>query len=241
MKIRPLLLLTLTSGLMLGCGDDTPMLISQEQEIQIGQEVAQEVRQEYGAPLTSGQEVARTEAVWSNLQRYTVRDVPYQIQVLNNNETVNAFAAPGGYIYVTRALVNTMNQDNELAFVVAHEIGHVEEEHGRKSINQAVLVNTAASLLLNDQSQLVNFGASVAWTLYAQGYSRNHEREADQVALPLMVKAGYNPWGSISALRKLGGGDLSGPSKWLASHPSTPERIRNLEQTIEQRYSRFAR
>ena len=219
-----------------GCGKNTPMLVSQAQEVDIGQEVSREVEQEYGQPVTSGPEYQRVQAVSQRILRYANRDVPYKVTLLSNDEVINAFAAPGGPIFVTNALCRTMTDDGELAFVIGHEVGHVEAEHGRQSINQALLVNTAASLVLDDRSQLQQLGASVVWTLYAQGYSRSHEREADALGLRFMNQAGYNPWRAIDALQKLGGGNLSGPAKWLASHPSTPERVSRLEEQIAREF-----
>jgi len=219
-----------------GCGKNTPMLVSQDQEVSIGQAVTREVEQEYGQPVTSGPEYQRVQQIGNRILRYANRSVPYSLTLLKNDEVVNAFAAPGGPLYVTTALCRTMNDDGELAFVLGHECGHVEAEHGRQAINQALLVNTAAALILDDRNQLQQLGASVVWALYSQGYSRSNEREADALGLRLMDKAGYNPWRAIDALRKLGGGNLSGPAKYLSSHPSTPERVQRLEEQIAREF-----
>lgn len=219
-----------------GCGEDTPMLISQDQEVAIGQEVTAEVYKEYGPPLTSGPQVARVQYIGPRILSQTRRTVPYSLTVLNNDTEINAFAAPGGPLFFTKGLVDVMSQDDELAFVIGHEAGHIEAEHGREAINQAVMVNAAASLLLNDQSQLQQLGAAVVWTLYSQGYSRQHEREADSLGLRFSAGSGYDPRGSVRALNKLGGGELRGPAKWLSSHPSTPERVRRLESQIASEY-----
>ncbi|MBI2299198.1 MAG: M48 family metalloprotease [Armatimonadetes bacterium] len=222
-----------TACLLAACGPSgPPMLVSQDDEIAIGREVAADAEKQYGQPLRHGVQVDRVNAVWSRLRPHTTRNVPYSVNVLYSQE-INAFACPGGPLYFFRALVDRMSEDGELAFVVGHEASHVECEHGRESINQALLVNVGASVLLKDQGQLADFGASVAYTLYSQGYSRQHEREADSRGLKLMEAAGYDPQWSLSALRKLGGDELHGPAKWLASHPSTPERIRRLEAQIQ--------
>jgi len=224
--------LTAMTMLMAGCGKNTPMLLSVDQEVAIGQQVTKEVEQEYGQPVTSGPDYERVRDIGQRILRYADRKVPYSLTLLNNDEVVNAFAAPGGPLYVTTALARRMSDDGELAFVIGHEVGHIEAEHGRQSINQALLVNTAASLVLDNRSQLQQLGASVIWTLYSQGYSRSNELESDALGLRLMDKAGYNPWRSIDALQKLGGGNASGPAKYLSSHPSTPERVQRLEEQI---------
>lgn len=229
------LLITL-AALLVGCGKGTPMLISQEQEVSIGREVSREVEQQYGRPVTSGSQYDRLQRIWAPLRRQARRTVPYSANLLDNDEVVNAFACPGGPLYFTTALARTMDRDDELAFVVGHELSHVECEHGRQAINQAVLVNAAASLLLKDAGQLAEFGAGVAFTLYNQGYSRQNEREADSHGLRVMVAAGFRPQGAVDALKKLGGGEHHGVDKYLASHPSTPERIRLLQEQIDRDY-----
>lgn len=239
MVLRPLWLLSLLAlpALLSGCGrEGTPMLVSQAQEVEIGQQVSTDVEQEYGAPLQRGPEVARVNRVFQRIRPFTVRTVPYRAAVLDNKQVVNAFACPGGPLYFTTSLVDLMDQDDQLAFVVGHETGHVEREHGRQSINQAVLLNAAGSLLLGNASELTQFGAGVALTLYRQGYSRQHEREADSVGLHLLAKAGYRPAAAVEALRKLGGGKYGALDKYLASHPSTPERIERLQAEINQNY-----
>jgi len=225
------------AAVLSGCGrEGTPMLVSQDQEVEIGQTVSRDVEQEYGAPLRSGREVARTEAVFQRIKPFTQRNVPYRASVLDNGKVINAFACPGGPLYFTKSLVEVMDRDDQLAFVVGHETGHVEREHGRQAINQALLVNTAGSLLLGNASELAQFGAGVALTLYSQGYSRQQEREADSVGLQLMAKAGYRPEAAVEALQKLGGSEYRGLDKYLASHPSTPERIQRLQTEIQQNY-----
>lgn len=233
-----LLHLTILFGLpgclaVAGCGSKaTPMLISVEQEIAIGRQVSVEVEREYGRPVTSGPRARRLAAVAGRILPLARRDVPYRVTALDNDEVVNALAAPGGPVYVTTALIDRMTDDGELAFVVGHEVAHIEAEHGRQAINQAVMVEAAAQLLLRDSGELIKFGSSVAWLLYSRGYSRANEREADSGGLRLMNAAGYPPGESIEALRKLGGGQVGGPARYLSTHPSTPDRIRRLEAEI---------
>ncbi|MCC7494779.1 MAG: M48 family metalloprotease [Fimbriimonadaceae bacterium] len=233
-------LATSLCALLLGCGSrGAPvMLITQNDEIAIGREVAAEVSKEYGQPVRSGAEHQRVQLVAGRLLPLAARQVPYSVSLLDNNSEVNAFAAPGGPLFVTRALVNTMTDDDELAFVVGHEMAHVELEHGRQAVNQAVLLGSVAAAVLDNRSELLQLGAGVVWTLYRQGYSRDHERAADSTGLRFAVRAGYPPQGALRALAKLGGGEQRGPAKWLASHPSTPERIRRLEALIQSEYVR---
>ncbi|NUQ01118.1 MAG: M48 family metalloprotease [Armatimonadetes bacterium] len=237
MRLPAIVTALLAVSLLSACGENSPMVVSEEQEVAIGQETAAQVVQEYGQPVRYGPEVERVERVGRPLLQHVQRRVPYSISVLDNSEVINAFAVPGGPTFVTRALVNTMSADDELAFVLAHELAHIENEHGREAINQALLVNTAAQVLLGDRGQLIQLGAQVAWALYSQGYTRAQERESDATGVRLMAAANFDPRGALRSLAKLGGGELTGPARWLSSHPSTPERIRLLQEQIQREYN----
>jgi predicted Zn-dependent protease len=229
-------ILWIAAGSLAGCGGNTLMLVSQDQEIEIGQEVAGEAEQQYGRRLDDGPYVARLQRVGRPMLTHVKRNVPYSLRVIDERGEVNAFACPGGPVYVLSGLMDQMDNDGELAFVIGHELSHIEFEHGRQAINQALLLNAAASAILGDADELVKFGAQAAFTLYSRGYSRDHEREADSGGLALMVASGWNPRLALSALRKLGGDEQHGPAKYLSSHPSTPERVRRLEAEIQRSY-----
>lgn len=236
-RIVPLTLLSLMlSAVMLGCGDSAPMLVSQEQEVEVGQRMARQIEQEERV-VQSGHYARRLDSVARPLLRETERDVPYSVEAIESDE-INAFALPGGPTYYYTGLMDRMSEDPELAFIVGHELSHIEHEHQRRAINNAVVASTAASVLLGDSSDLLNFAANVMYTLWSRGYGRDQEREADAEGVRMMARAGFQPRAALDALEKLGGGSQSGLTEWLATHPSTPERIQRLERLIAQEYRR---
>jgi predicted Zn-dependent protease len=152
----------------------------------------------------------------------------YRVTILNS-PTVNAFALPTGNIYVTRGLLALANDDSEIAGVLAHEIAHVTANHAAARAELAqrsalvsrvvteVLDNPKAGAQVTDQSQ-----RTIA------GFSRAQELEADRIGIQTMAKAGYDPYGAVRFLASLGrnsGARTTTTSDFLATHPSTPERI----------------
>lgn len=164
----------------------------------------------------------------------------YTVTLLNSNAN-NAFAIPGGYVYVTRQLVALMNDEAELAFVMGHEIGHVAARHSQKRGQRAGLAGLGAALLgavtgSNIVGQLAGTGAQ----LYTLGYSRNQEREADSLGVRYLSRAGYDPMASGDILASLGaqttlearlaGKRTAEPVGWLSTHPANAERVARIRK-----------
>ncbi|MCF8054780.1 MAG: M48 family metalloprotease [Deltaproteobacteria bacterium] len=165
--------------------------------------------------------------------QFTVVDTP----------TINAFATPGGFIYINRGLITMADSEAELAGVVAHEIAHVLHRHisaivaEQNRLNMATLVaSIAGALLAGDMSGFIavaGIATATSQTLALQ-YSRANEEEADRSALEYLISVGYNPLGSITFLRTMSKYDAySGvvPS-YMLTHPGTTERIAYLERAI---------
>ena len=162
----------------------------------------------------------------------------YTVTLLNSNVN-NAFAIPGGYVYVTRQLVALMNNEAELAFVMDHEVGHVAARHSQKREQRAGLAGLGAALLgavtgSNIVGQLAGTGAQ----LYTLGYSRDQEREADSLGVRYLARAGYDPMASGDILAALGaqtslearlaGKDAAEPTSWLSTHPANAGRVARI-------------
>ncbi len=208
------------------------ILISRSQEIEIGKEVAAAIEKQYGVwddPVQS----RRVERIGRSLVAVCERkDMPYSFKILNERKELNAFAAPGGPIYITRALLEALESDDEVAFVLGHEIGHVAGDHIRKQISQAIAGSLLLDILTGGSSQLVRLGSDIMFSLYQSGYSRQHERDADTRGVRYMRAAGYNPVAAITALRKLGMERYRGLVKWFGTHPDVPSRINRIAQML---------
>lgn len=159
----------------------------------------------------------------------------YRVTVLNS-PVVNAFALPGGYVYVTRGLLSLVNDEAELAGVLGHEIGHVIARHGAQrqtaALGTSVLGAVLGAVVGNDAlNQAVGLGSQ---GLLA-GYSRDQEYEADTLGVHYLANAGYDPYAQgdfLAAMDQnsrleamLAGSSGGRGADWLASHPATPERV----------------
>jgi predicted Zn-dependent protease len=199
------------------------MLVSRSQEIAIGRQVYQQTVSEYGLSKDT-QAIERVNKIGARIAAASPRkDVTYTYTVLDS-KIINAFAAPGGPVMITENLVNMLN-DDELAFVLAHETGHIAGQHGRKAINQALIAQGLFSILFGRSSDLVAAGINIMYTLYERGYSRDQEYQADSYGVQIMRNANYNPEGAIGALAKLGTERARGINRYFATHPDVPDRI----------------
>ena len=147
----------------------------------------------------------------------------------------NAFAIPGGYVYVTRQLLALMNSEAELASVLGHEVGHVAARHSAKRNTRARVGGIAAAILgAATGSDLVGRAASTGAQLYTLGFSRTQEYAADELGVKYIAGAGYTPFAAADMLAELNestqlqaaitGKPAGGPT-WMSSHPNGEERI----------------
>jgi predicted Zn-dependent protease len=232
--------LGLMAMVVAGCstGESRPSLISEKKERELGQEAASEVESTVGL-VQDPELVGYVSEIGRRLVAHTsTPDAPYQFHVADDAEP-NAFALPGGFVYVTRGLLAPANSEDELAGVMGHEIGHVVARHSVRQIEAA----TPFSILFGVPSAIVGIVSpalggilggvgKLASGLVLAPYSRDQEREADQIGIQLAARAGWDPAGLPSMLHTLERGEaLAGgdPSRigFFANHPATPERVKN--------------
>ncbi|MCX7816668.1 MAG: M48 family metalloprotease [Syntrophales bacterium] len=164
------------------------------------------------------------------------------------SSAINAFATPGGYVYVNAGLINLCETESELASVLAHEIAHVNSRHiadivsKTRKISMAALAGILTGVLLGGGGDLsaaiTGFSYATAATMYLR-YSREHEEEADRLGMSYLVNAGYNPGGMLSLLRSMRKYEYYSntvPSYFL-THPGTDERIRYLDSLLQTSYT----
>jgi predicted Zn-dependent protease len=218
-------------------GEREYVLMTTEQEIATGRQEAQKVAAQIGlVDAPRARDYVR--AIGERLAVLSPRqDVPYQFDVVDMEPT-NAFALPGGYIYVSRGLLALVNAEDELANVVAHEIGHVAAlHHARRQaraaqVGLATALGSVAAAILGggEAAQMVGQLGQVAGAGLIASHSRDQERQADEVGQELAARSGWNPAGMTSFLTTLDRETrLEHPSDglpgFLATHPSTPERV----------------
>ena len=154
---------------------------------------------------------------------------------LIGSKQINAFCMPGGKIaFFTGILDQLKLSDDEIAMVMGHEMAHALREHARSRIakSQATSIGLSLGAQLLGLGELGNAAASLGTQLLTLKFSRGDETEADLVGLELAARAGYNPQAAVSLWRKMGEATGSEGIDFLSTHPSGPDRIRELEQNV---------
>lgn len=213
--------------------------ISTQQEQQIGQQYAAQINSEL--PIMNEASANRyLNQLGSMIASHGGRNIPYQFYIVNS-EVVNAFAVPGGYVYLNRGLIEATDNLSELAGVVAHEIAHVERRHSVEQLERAQGANvglTLAYVLLGRQPSGVERAAiNVGGGLYFASHSREAENEADAMAVQLLVDSGIDPRGLATFFDELMRERQRRPSQleqWFSTHPLTEDRITNVQRLISQ-------
>ena len=213
-------------------------LLTVEQEKKIGEEEAKKVEQEMGL-LDDAALNSYADALGQRLVKESPRqDIPYQFHVVDMVEP-NAFALPGGYVYVTRGLLALVNTEDELAGVVGHEIGHVAARHTVQRISRqgpfaliTNLVSGVTGFFVPVVGNIVGGVGNFAQSLVFSPYSRSQESQADEVGQEIAAKAGWDPLGLAVFLDTLGREEAllsDGPRKpsFFDSHPATPDRVKH--------------
>jgi predicted Zn-dependent protease len=212
-------------------------LISEQGEIEMGKESDAQIGREYGT--YPDQSLTRyVAAVGAEMIPHTHRPkLEYHFAVLDS-PVVNAFAAPGGYIYVTRGILAMMNSESELATVLGHELGHVNARHSVRQMSQMILVQAGLALgsAVSETFAKVAGVAGVGAQLLFLKYSRDDEREADALGVAYSRAGGFNAVEMVNFFATLQRyGDLSGGHSlpgFLSTHPLTSERIQNVKGLV---------
>jgi predicted Zn-dependent protease len=228
-----LLLLTALSGCR------TRSFLSTKQEVGLGKEGAREVEQEMRVD-TADADADRVRRIGQSLLPHMDRrDVPYSFKVIDAPE-VNAFSLPGGPVYVYRGLLDMIDDDDELACVIAHECGHINARHVARRISSELVNNLAIGLLIPNAT--IANTAGLLDQIMGLKYSRDDEYEADRRGLSYAHFAHFDPKGMSRFFAKLermekrqGGGD----PEWLRDHPLTKERIAKVETLIDHNDFRY--
>jgi len=210
-------------------------LMSPSQENQVGGQENAKVMKTYGVPENSENLQAYVNQVGQRVSKDTERpDVQYKFTLLDS-PMVNAFALPGGYVYVTRGLMALANNEAEFAGVVAHEVGHITGRHSAERYSQGVLTSLgAAALSIALDSSAASQALGVGSELYMSSYSRGQETQADDLGIRYLHKSGYDTMAMASFLNSLDrDSQLSNSEKgqsgsgvnYFATHPKTADRV----------------
>ena len=222
----------ISAALTVGCA------IPVQQEIELGNQYAAQLAEEL--PLIDDPEIQRAiDEVMAPILEHTIRpQLDWTVQVVNSS-VVNAFAVPGGHLYVNRGLIDAANHYDELAGVMGHEMGHVDLRHSAEQMGTANATQTGlgVAFVLLGREPTDAEGAAVgvvAGAAFAK-FSRDDERESDRAAVEYLTKAGINPEGIARMFETLGSLRQSDPGKleqFFSSHPMPADRGAEVRQTI---------
>lgn len=212
--------------------------ISRQQEVQMGQEYAQQINAEL--PIVQDPELNRyINVLGDSIARLTSRaDLDWHFFIVDSKE-VNAFAVPGGFIYLNRGLIERTGTMDEVAGVLGHEIGHVVRRHSVKQMEKAQGANlgvTLACVLTSVcNSQIAGAAINLAGGAVFARFSRGDENEADVDGVNNVVRARINPTGMVTMFQKLleeRRRRPAGVAAWFATHPGEEERIAHVQGII---------
>jgi predicted Zn-dependent protease len=217
-------------------GKKSFIIIPVSQEVSIGQGMADELSKSEKNLADTAWQTYVAEVGKRIVHVCDRQDIEYHFTVIESDQ-INAFATPGGYVYFYTGLLREMDNEGEMAAVMAHEISHVVARHGVKRLQAALGATLAYQLVLGGDktSEALKAAVNAGMGLAFAGYSRDAEREADNFGIQYMVKAGYDPNSALTMfqiLAKLGGSSSNVFEQLSADHPETTERIDNATKEI---------
>ncbi|MCX7988075.1 MAG: M48 family metalloprotease [Thermodesulfovibrio sp.] len=247
-KFSKFLVLMLLSIFSISCvaeidpisGKKTYTLLSTQQEIEIGQKVVPSAINENDGLYPDREVQSYIKQLGSKISSVTPRKVDYQFYVVNSPD-INAFALPGGPVFITRGILLKMENESELAGVLAHELGHINARHHAKFLEKTYGMNILVSILGialqgSDYASAVMSLAQVSAGLLQLKFSRDQENEADALGVRFSYQSGYDPRGLLSMFEKFKTLERGMSVEWLSTHPLPDTRIKNVQQMISQQY-----
>lgn len=231
----------ITFLLFASCERDKPLFISLNQEIQLGEQLDSTIladpqqfpildRAQYPDAYNYLENMF-SKIISSGKVRYA-QEFPWEIKIIQDDSTLNAFATPGGYIYVYTGLIKYLDQEDDLMGVLGHEVAHADLRHSARSLERQYGVSVLLSVLLGqDAAQL----AQIATGLVGLKFSREFEAEADDQSVVYLAETEYNCAGASSFFQKLiNTGQAGGQPEFLSTHPNPGNRVEDIRQKAQE-------
>lgn len=220
-------------------GEVQHVSISPEQEIAIGLQSAPQMAQQHGGLHPDQRAQQHVKSVGERLIRNTVArrsEYNYDFHLLADPNVVNAFALPGGQVFITAALYGRLENEDQLAGVLGHEVGHVIHRHGAERIAKMELTQglTGAAVVASGDYGTAQ-AAQMIGNLVNMKYGRDQELESDDFGVRLMIEAGFDPQqliGVMDILEQASGGGQKNP-EFMSTHPSPNNRRGEIQKAIE--------
>lgn len=219
-------------------GENQYISMTPRQEIALGMKAAPEMIRQYGGLYPGQKHQDYVSKVGAKLVRgSSAKDTQWQFEfhLLNDSKTVNAFALPGGQVFITTGLYGRFTTQGQLAAVLGHEITHVIARHSAQRIAKSELTQgLTGAVLVASGDERAGQVAAVVGQLVNMKYGRNDELQSDQLGVRFMAEAGYDPRAMIRVMQILAesrGG--AGPPEFFSTHPNPENRIAKIQQAIQ--------
>jgi len=226
-------------------GKENLSFISEEKEVKLGKKFARQVEREFEIIKDPHLRDPVNRVGYNLVKSCDRKEIVYHFNVIDkmknakndeNNESPNAFALPGGYIYINKMLLDMLQSDDEIAAVLAHELSHIVLRHNILKLQESIGIQALMVILgTNAPDARTAKNSRIALILLSLAYSKEREFEADRLALKYMQKTGYNPNAMITLLKKLQKFQFASPIRryYLKTHPYLDERIEQVKKELK--------
>jgi len=213
------------------------MLIPEQQDITIGQQYAPEVEKQLGGRIINENLQNYIDNVGQGIAHISHRpDWEYHF-IAVQDKSINAISLPGGYVFITKGMLTKLETEAQLAAILAHEITHIVARDSSAAISRQIGIDILLSAVTSEKTpQSVLRVADLTRQLLGLQYSREQEQVADLGGLDYMVRAGYNPYGTVEVMQILQSQQEIRPIEFLSTHPSPQNRIDYLINKIQMDY-----
>lgn len=247
LKKSGLLILGLFFCFFIGCvanpitGETELILLPEQQDIAIGQKYAPEIEKQMGGRIANESLQNYIDSVGQKLAGVSHKPYFEYHFVALEDESVNAFALPGGYIFITRGMLKELETEAQLAAILGHEITHVVARDTSVVMSREIGIDILLAAATSEETPAgVLTATDITRQILGLGYSRKDEREADLGGLDYMVRAGYNPYAMVETMQMLQDQRESRTIEFFSTHPNPENRIAHLRQQIETKYYNYA-
>ena len=218
-------------------GQEELMLIGKNQDLEIGRKYAPEIEKQMGGSIKNEALQNYINTVGQKIAAVSHRmGWEYHFAALEH-DSLNAFALPGGYVFITKGMLKELQTEAQLAAILGHEVGHIVARDTAALMSRQIGMNlllTAAASQTSSQGAIT--AAQLATQIIGLKFSREDERDADLAGLGYMVRAGYDPYGMVETMQMLERKNTIRPIEFFSTHPSPANRMTYLRARIQARY-----